>query len=87
MSELHAEDQPRARILRSGGAALSDAELVSILLSTGTTLEELRSAQELIREADGIAGLLSREHSAATIDRVRPLANPAEALGKRTSRA
>jgi len=40
------EDQPRERMLRSGCAALSDAELLSCLLLGGARLDALEVAQQ-----------------------------------------
>ncbi len=52
------EDQPRERMLHSGGAALSDAELLSCLLQGGAQLDALEAAQKLICDLEGLGGLL-----------------------------
>ncbi len=52
------EDQPSERILRYGGAALSDAELLSSLLMGGARLDTLEVAQKLICDLGGLGGLL-----------------------------
>ncbi len=63
-------DRPRERLLARGAAALSDAELVSLLLRTGVAG---KSALDLARDAidrfGGIAGLLAA--SAAELASVR----------------
>src|SRR5215813_110558 len=54
-------ERPRERLLASGPGALSDAELVAVLLRTGVrgkTAVDL--ARELIERCQGIAGLLDR---------------------------
>ena len=53
-------ERPRDRLLAFGAAALSDAELVALLLRTGTsTTSALDLARTLIRRFDGLAGLLT----------------------------
>ena len=60
---LPEEDHPRERLLRSGGAALSDAELLSSLLLRGGSLDAITAANQLLCEVGGIAGLLgARQH-------------------------
>ena len=66
MADLPACDRPRERLLRLGPAALSDAELLAILLRTGVTgcnVHEL--ARRLAAALGGLAGL--RTHDAATL--------------------
>jgi DNA repair protein RadC len=56
---LHFE-RPRERLLSLGAAALSDAELVALLLRTGTSsMSALDIARALISRFDGLAGLLA----------------------------
>jgi DNA repair protein RadC len=57
----HSQDErPRERLLRHGAAALSDAELVALLLRTGTARQSaLEVARALIARFDGLAGLLA----------------------------
>jgi DNA repair protein RadC len=58
--EPRACEQPRERLLAHGAAALSDAELVALLLRTGTVgRSALDIARELIARFGGIAGLLA----------------------------
>ena len=60
LKRLPAEDRPRERLLRSGGAALSDAELVAVLLRTGRPgLSAIEMSQEILAERGGLAGLLT----------------------------
>jgi DNA repair protein RadC len=56
--EVPVDERPRERLLAGGGGALSDTELVAVLLRTGrrgTSVVEL--ARELLRECGGLAGL------------------------------
>lgn len=57
-AKLPDEDQPRQRMLLAGGAALSDAELISLLLGGGTRLEPVELAHRLIGNLSGLVGLL-----------------------------
>lgn len=55
-----AEDRPRERLLRSGGAALTDAEVIAVLLRTGRPgLSAVDLAREVLRASGGLAGLLN----------------------------
>ncbi|MBV8031321.1 MAG: DNA repair protein RadC [Betaproteobacteria bacterium] len=59
ISDWPAAERPRERLLAAGAASLSDAELVAVLLRTGTrgkTAVDL--ARELLARFGGIAGLL-----------------------------
>jgi len=57
--ERSAREQPRERLLAHGPGALSDAELVSLLLRTGMVgRSALDIARELIAQFGGITGLL-----------------------------
>lgn len=59
MLHLNAEERPRERLVRHGPQALSLAELVAILLGTGTRDKSvLMLAQELSEKFGGLAGLL-----------------------------
>jgi len=52
-------ERPRERMLSLGAGALSDAELVALLLRTGTSrMSALDIARSLIARFDGLAGLL-----------------------------
>jgi len=53
-------ERPRERLLAFGAAALSDVELVALLLRTGTSrMSALEIARSLISRFDGLAGLLA----------------------------
>ncbi|MFT7287069.1 MAG: DNA repair protein RadC [Halieaceae bacterium] len=55
-------DGPRERLLRHGPRALSDTELLSVLLRTGRPGEPVqRVAQGLLARSDGLAGLLATD--------------------------
>ncbi len=54
MKELCEDDRPREKMMRTGAANLSNAELLAILLRTGTgKMNVLEMAREILREADG----------------------------------
>ena len=59
LKDLPADAQPREKLLARGAAALSDAELLALLLRTGLPGKGvLQLAQELLDGFGGIAGLL-----------------------------
>lgn len=54
MTELCEDDRPREKMIRSGAAVLSNAELIAVLLRTGTgKMNALDVAREVLRGADG----------------------------------
>ena len=54
MKELCEDDRPREKMMRYGAVSLSNAELLAILLRTGTGKRNvLEVAREILREADG----------------------------------
>lgn len=56
--ELALDERPRERLLEHGSHALSDAELVAVLLRTGRPgASALEMGRELLRVAGGLAGL------------------------------
>lgn len=61
ISQLPASDRPRERLLREGPGALSDAELLALLLGSGTRGRNvLASAQDLLATTGGVATLAGR---------------------------
>ena len=59
LKDLPADARPREKLLARGPGALSDAELLALLLRTGTAGRGvLQMAQELLAQFDGVAGLL-----------------------------
>lgn len=59
LKDLPADARPREKLLARGAAALSDSELLALLLRTGTAGRGvLQMAQELLDTFGGIAGLL-----------------------------
>ncbi|MDF2725173.1 MAG: repair protein RadC [Paenibacillus sp.] len=67
MRDVPQEERPRERMLRSGAQALSNAELLAILLRTGTVNESAISlAQRLLVEAGGLRKLLEMDVSQLT---------------------
>ena len=59
LKDLPPDARPREKLLARGAGALSDAELLALLLRTGTAGRGvLQMAQELLAQFDGVAGLL-----------------------------
>ena len=57
--DLPDDERPRERLLRKGGGALADAELIAVLLRTGRPgLSALGLARELLHQRGGLVGLL-----------------------------
>jgi DNA repair protein RadC len=75
--DLPADARPREKLLARGAAALSDTELLALLLRTGLAGKGvLALAQELVDTFGGLAGLLHTE--ARDLQRVRGLGGPAK---------
>lgn len=64
IADLPVDERPRERMMRGGASALSDAELVALLLGTGT---RGKSSIDLAREAlaDGLLAFARREWTPA----------------------
>src|SRR3954470_6862008 len=77
MKDLPADVRPREKLLARGAGALSDVELLALLLRTGTAGRGvLQMAQEMLDAFDGIAGLL---HTAAEdLKRIKGMGGPAK---------
>jgi len=59
IAELREEEKPRERMVQHGSAALSDTELVAVLLRTGKRGQPvLAMAREILGEIGGLAGLV-----------------------------
>lgn len=59
LKDLPADAQPREKLLARGAGALSDTELLALLLRTGTQGRGvLQMADEVLRKFNGLAGLL-----------------------------
>jgi len=59
LRELPRDQRPRERLLNNGSAALSDVELVAVVLRTGRPGKSvLELARDLLRTSDGLTGLL-----------------------------
>ncbi len=72
LKDLPAEMRPREKLLARGGAALSDVELLALLLRTGLPRQGVfELATQVLREFDGFAGLLRAD--AADLRRVKGL--------------
>jgi DNA repair protein RadC len=58
IADLQRSDRPRERLANQGAAALAEAELVAILLRTGTQgTSALLLAESLLQDCGGVAGL------------------------------
>lgn len=65
MADLPPSSRPREKLLTLGPAALSDAELLALLLRTGTAGRSvLHMADDLLQRFGGIAGLLQQDAKA-----------------------
>lgn len=64
LKDIPEDARPRERLLRCGGKALSDAELLAILLRSGRPgLSVVRMAAEVLDECGGLAGLVGAGYS------------------------
>jgi DNA repair protein RadC len=62
LRELPADERPRERLLERGPGHLSDAELLAILIRSGTRgATAIDVARSVLEEAGGVAGLLTTE--------------------------
>jgi DNA repair protein RadC len=60
IKDVPLEDRPRERMLKNGSAALSNPELLAILLRTGTVAESaLHLANRVIRQSGGLRELMT----------------------------
>lgn len=65
LKELPADERPREKMRLRGSGALSDAELLAILLNTGTQGETVTAlAQRILAEGGGLRGLRGQDHYA-----------------------
>jgi DNA repair protein RadC len=77
IKDLPPDARPREKLLARGPGALSDAELLALLLRTGLAGKGvLHLAQELIDSFGGIAGLLHTD--AEALKRIKGLGGPAK---------
>ncbi len=77
LKDLPPDARPREKLLARGPGALSDAELLALLLRTGLPgTSVLQMAQLLLDEFGGIAGLLHA--SADDLKRIKGLGGPAK---------
>ena len=77
LKDLHPDARPREKLLSRGPAALSDAELLALLLRTGLAGKSvLQLAQELLDTFGGLAGLLHT--TADDLKRVKGLGGTAK---------
>ncbi|MGB3069100.1 MAG: DNA repair protein RadC [Ottowia sp.] len=77
LKNLPLEARPREKLLARGASALSDVELLALLLRTGLAGKSvLHLAQELLDTFGGIAGLLNT--NADDLKRIKGLGGPAK---------
>ena len=77
LKDLPADAQPREKLLARGAAALSDTELLALLLRTGTARHGvLQMADEVLNTFGGVAGLLTT--AADSLKQVHGLGGPAK---------
>ncbi|MCL1962075.1 MAG: DNA repair protein RadC [Desulfovibrionaceae bacterium] len=77
LKDLPPDARPREKLLARGAAALSDAELLALLLRTGLPgTGVLQMAQQLLDDFGGIAGLLHA--NADDLKRTKGLGGPAK---------
>jgi DNA repair protein RadC len=90
--EMPVDERPRERLLRAGARALSDAELIAVLLRTGhRRASALTLARDLLRQSGGLLGLLGMSAEAIRRDGLGPAKTAAllagVELGRRLARA
>lgn len=63
MKDLHKDDRPYEKCLQTGAASLSDAELLAVILRTGTKgMNSLELAKSLLHECENEEGILNIHH-------------------------
>jgi DNA repair protein RadC len=68
MRHARYDERPRERLLAHGPASLTDAELVALLLRTGSRgRSAIELARDLLDAAGGVAGLLARQSAPASV--------------------
>jgi DNA repair protein RadC len=83
IADLPEEERPRERLLKHGPSALTNAELLAILLNTGMPGESVMDvAERLLRDYGGFAGLMTL--SAGDLARLHGL-GPAKATKLKAS--
>lgn len=62
LADVPKEERPRERLLARGSGAISDVELIAVLLRTGVAgTSALRLAHDVMRDRGGLAGLLDTQ--------------------------
>lgn len=78
-----ADDRPREKLLAKGADALSDAELLAILLRTGVKGKSaVQLGQDLIRHFDGLPGLFAADPEKLAGKKHADGAKPLKGLGR-----
>ncbi|MEP5765810.1 MAG: DNA repair protein RadC [Halieaceae bacterium] len=69
ISSWSAEERPRGKMLQRGTAALSDAELLAVLLGTGARgCPVLDLSRQLLRRFNGLQGLLAASREEVSVE-------------------
>lgn len=77
LDDLPTDARPREKLLARGASALSDSELLALILRTGFAgTGVLQMAADLLRRFDGLAGLLQAD--APALKQVKGLGGPAK---------
>ncbi|QAA31501.1 RadC family protein [Clostridium manihotivorum] len=64
ISDIPKSERPQEKLIRLGSSALSNHELLALILRTGTSKENvLGLSMRILQELDGINGLLNTSHS------------------------
>lgn len=72
MQSIPSEDRPRERLFAQGAAALSNAELLAIILRTGSAQENVvHLCERILAQYEGLAGL--SQATPATLERIKGL--------------
>lgn len=63
LNELPTIEKPREKAIKLGISSLSNAELLAIIIRTGTTnMSAIDLAYELLKEFDGLEGIIKKEY-------------------------
>lgn len=72
MKDLHKDERPYEKCLQTGAASLSDAELLAVILRTGTKgMNSLELAKTLLHQCENEEGILNIHH--LTLEKLRTI--------------
>jgi DNA repair protein RadC len=82
IADLPEDDRPRERLLRLGAGALSDCELVALVLRSGVVgTPVLKMAAEILEQHGGLSGLVGTDARDIRIQKMLGLSKAASLLG------